>query len=84
MARKNKQFICQSCGSIFSKWIGKCENCNEWNTLLEDYVNKSHGPLSKSFGQKLNFEYLDSDNIEYSRLQTNLKEVDRVTGGGFV
>ena len=84
MARKNKQFICQSCGSIFSRWIGKCENCNEWNTLLEDYVNKSHGPLSKSFGQKLNFEYLDSDNIEYSRLQTNLKEVDRVTGGGFV
>ena len=57
MAKSNKQFICQSCGSFYSKWTGKCEQCNEWNTLLEETNNKPSGPLSKSFGQKINFEY---------------------------
>ena len=36
MAKSNKQYICQSCGSVYPKWIGKCEQCNEWNTLLEE------------------------------------------------
>ena len=84
MAKSNKQFICQSCGSIYSKWTGKCEQCNEWNTLLEENNDKPSGALSKSFGQKINFEYLNNENIEYPKLQTNLNEVDRVTGGGFV
>ena len=84
MAKSNKQFICQSCGSIYSKWTGKCEQCNEWNTLLEETNNKPSGPLSKSFGQKINFEYLNNESFDHAKLKTNLSEVDRVTGGGFV
>ena len=84
MAKSNKQFICQSCGSVYSKWTGKCEQCNEWNTLLEETNNKPSGPLSKSFGQKINFEYLNNESFDHAKLKTNLSEVDRVTGGGFV
>ena len=84
MAKSNKQFICQSCGSIYSKWTGKCEQCTEWNSLLEETNNKPSGPLSKSFGQKINFEYLNNESFDHAKLKTNLSEVDRVTGGGFV
>ena len=84
MAKSNKQFICQSCGSFYSKWTGKCEQCNQWNTLLAETNNKPSGPLSKSFGQKINFEYLNNESFDYAKLKTNLNEVDRVTGGGFV
>ena len=56
MARSNKQYICQSCGSVYPKWIGKCEQCNEWNTLLEEKNTKPSGILSKSYGQTISFE----------------------------
>ncbi len=84
MPKPNKEFICQSCGTIFFKWSGKCEQCNEWNSLLEVNISKPSGPLSKSLGQKINFEYLNNDTLEYPRLKTNLNEMDRVIGGGFV
>ena len=84
MARSNKQYICQSCGSVYPKWIGKCEQCNEWNTLLEEKNTKPSGILSKSNGQTISFEYLKNETYDYSRITSNLSEVDRVIGGGFV
>ena len=47
-----KQFICQSCGNIYSRWIGKCEQCNQWNTIVEENNSKPSGVLSKSTGKK--------------------------------
>ena len=82
--KSNKQYICQSCGSIYMKWTGKCEHCFEWNSLIEESNSKPSGPLSKSKGQIISFETLNSDLINYQRLKTNIEEMDRVTGGGFV
>ena len=84
MAKSNKQYICQSCGSVYPKWIGKCEQCNEWNTLLEEKNIKPSGILSKSNGQTISFEYLKNEAYDHSRITSNLSEVDRVIGGGFV
>ena len=84
MSKLNKQYICQICGTLHSKWSGKCEHCNEWNSLLEENVSKPSGPLSKSSGHKIKFEYLKNDTLEYPRLKTNFNEIDRVMGGGFV
>ena len=53
MIKSKKQFVCQSCGSNYSRWIGKCEQCNQWNTLVEDNNYKPSGVLSKSKGKKL-------------------------------
>lgn len=36
MARARIQFICQNCGSVHSRWAGKCDACGEWNTLVEE------------------------------------------------
>ena len=82
--KSNKQYICQSCGSVYMKWTGKCEHCNEWNSLIEESNSKPSGPLSKSKGQTISFETLNNDIIEYPRLKTNIEEMDRVIGGGFV
>ncbi len=84
MIKSKKQFICQSCGNIYSRWIGKCEQCNQWNTIVEENNSKPSGVLSKSTGKKINFEKLNDVNYEYSRIKTNLNELDRVIGGGFV
>ncbi len=84
MARSNKQYICQSCGSVYLKWIGRCEQCNEWNTLLEDKISKPSGILSKSHGETISFEYLKDETFDSSKITSNLSEIDRVVGGGFV
>ena len=84
MIKPKTQFICQSCGSVYTRWIGKCEQCNQWNTLVEDNNVKPSGVLSKSKGKKINFQKLNDVNYEYSRIKTNLNELDRVVGGGFV
>jgi DNA repair protein RadA/Sms len=36
MARPQKRYICQACGSIAVRWAGQCEDCKAWNTLRED------------------------------------------------
>ncbi len=84
MNKSNKSYICQNCGSIYAKWSGKCEQCNEWNSLIEDVILNAPGSLIKSNGQNINFEVLNGNVLEHPRLKTNLKEIDRVIGGGLV
>ena len=84
MSKSNKQYVCQACGTLHLKWSGKCEQCNKWNSLLEENISKPSGPLSRSSGHNINFEYLKNDTLEYPRLKTNFREIDRVIGGGFV
>ena len=38
MAKSTSSFVCQDCGSVHSKWAGKCEACGAWNTLVEEVV----------------------------------------------
>ena len=41
MAKKiQSAFFCQSCGVQSPKWLGKCPSCHEWNTLIEEIINK--------------------------------------------
>jgi DNA repair protein RadA/Sms len=36
MAKPQKRYVCQSCGSVSPRWAGQCADCNEWNTLVEE------------------------------------------------
>ena len=36
MAKARTQFICQNCGTVHARWVGKCEGCNQWNTIVEE------------------------------------------------
>ena len=79
--KEKKQFICQQCGSITPKWLGRCPECGSWNSIVEEMVL----PVMKSSNRKSNPLLLDE--ITYSedeRILTSIGELDRVLGGGIV
>lgn len=86
MAKKPvKQFVCQSCGSVYPKWVGHCEACGEWNTIEEEKLQTT--PLSvinHQQGQKIVFSGLDGDSAPPPRQEVGIAELDRVLGGGLV
>lgn len=77
-------FFCQNCGNEFSKWMGQCPSCHEWNTLVEEVVDKKEIKSRKLVADvkpaTLN-EVVESDE---TRTPTGMKELDRVLGGGIV
>ena len=53
MARASVSYVCQQCGSAFSKWAGKCDDCGAWNTLVAERKDALPGPESGPLGGKL-------------------------------
>ena len=87
MAKKiQSAFFCQSCGTQSPKWLGKCPQCNEWNTFVEEILAKEKDLKSGFKSTKISKPTLISD-IDYTnekRIVTNDKELNRVLGGGIV
>jgi len=84
MAKIKMQFVCQNCGATTPKWLGKCPDCGEWNTFVEetaavDVVRKQG--LS-NFSEPKNIHDIISGDKE--RLDTGIHELNRVLGGGLV
>ncbi|MCX5705356.1 MAG: DNA repair protein RadA [Candidatus Omnitrophica bacterium] len=80
-------FSCQSCGYQSPKWLGKCPDCNSWNTLVEEDYSE---PIVKGNREKVAL-YKDGPVLlkdvqlkDSSRIGTNIAELDRVLGGGVV
>ncbi|MGH7710914.1 MAG: DNA repair protein RadA [Gemmatimonadaceae bacterium] len=87
-------YRCSACGAEFAKWAGKCEQCEEWNTLVEELVTsaatsrskaRSKTPHDTALGARLPVTVLrDVRGSSESRLSTQLDELDFVLGGGIV
>jgi DNA repair protein RadA/Sms len=89
MAKSQKSYVCNGCGAVSSKWSGKCDSCNEWNTITEETAAASAAPKglgASKKGRRIEFVKLDdpSSRKTYMRHITNISEFDRVTGGGLV
>lgn len=84
MAKSSSQFVCQSCGAVTNKWAGKCESCNEWNTIVEEVAEHTPKGLGAGKGRKITFEGLEGQSEEAPRTLTGIAELDRVMGGGMV
>ncbi|MBA4782353.1 MAG: DNA repair protein RadA [Rhizobiales bacterium] len=87
MAKLKSRFVCQTCGAVTTRWQGKCESCNDWNTIVEDIEIAGIGggpgkPMRK--GRVIPLTALDGPSDQAPRVETGLSELDRVTGGGFV
>ena len=83
MPNKFSKYICQNCGSETSQYFGRCVNCNEWNSIIEE----KKGISSKNFLDNENSRSKEFNEIqiqEFTRINTGFKEFDRVLGGGFV
>ena len=89
MAKARSNFVCQNCGASYPKWTGKCENCGEWNTLVEQIVETKGASAvarSHSRGKILKPQSMRSIAAEDSvkRLPTGIVDLDAVLGGGIL
>lgn len=90
MAKVKTAFYCQNCGSQYSKWQGKCTACGEWNTIVEELVQKADPKDWKAPGTKETsrtpkpLRISEIENSPEQRWTTSNHELDRVLGGGLV
>lgn len=82
MAKAKTFYQCQSCGYASAKWLGKCPDCGEWNTIVEEKkeTKQARGSSGKSEPQPLNTIVSGKE----KRATTGINEFDRVLGGGVV
>jgi len=81
-------FICQSCGYEAFKWAGKCPNCGEWNTITEEVETCVQARQDFSIFKEIQNDEPKPisaiESCEEARLNTGIKEFDRILGGGLV
>src|SRR5690348_14583243 len=82
MAKLKTQYVCQACGFQAVKWLGRCTECGEYGSLVEEAraVERPAGALSSARPTAIGEVRLD----EAPRLPTGVGELDRVLGGGLV
>ena len=92
MAKTKIAYFCQSCGFEAAKWLGKCPSCQEWNTFVEEIIEKPNGAIpdwkatNSTSTQRSNkpIQIPDITFSEEQRMLTPDKEFNRVLGGGIV
>ncbi len=78
-------FFCQSCGYESPKWMGQCPGCREWNTFVEETVEKKSAAKAqerRAAGGPVCLSSIETKDEE--RVTTRMQELDRVLGGGIV
>src|SRR5687767_12768146 len=91
MAKTKTAFFCQQCGYESVKWVGQCPGCSQWNSFVEELIEKdqskkTNGWTDYSADKKLNrtVSLKDIKSGEETRLITADEELNRVLGGGIV
>ncbi len=89
MAKVKTTFFCQNCGSQYSKWQGQCTACKEWNTIVEEViqkVEKSEWKTTTSTSQRVSkpLKITEIDASQDARMNSLDDEFNRVLGGGIV
>ncbi|RZK82437.1 MAG: DNA repair protein RadA [Pedobacter sp.] len=90
MAKSKSAYFCQSCGYESAKWLGKCPSCGEWNTFVEELVEKASAKVPSwktSAGSQRTSKPTKIGEIHAVRESRTLsgdQELDRVLGGGIV
>jgi DNA repair protein RadA/Sms len=86
MAKARTQYVCQSCGSVQSKWVGQCPDCGAWNSFVESRAEPARGAGGRSrLAAAPAVQTLDTVSAaDVPRVPSGMLEFDRVLGGGFV
>ncbi len=90
MAKTKTAFYCQNCGTQYAKWQGQCTTCKEWNTIVEEIIQKNDAKdwhTATTNTPKRVAKPTAVNEIKYEkeeRLITGNHELDRVLGGGLV
>ena len=84
-AKIKRAFVCQSCGYSTPKWLGKCPECGEWSSLVEEVTSGSRGGVGTLVGEvSVPMAISSVEGREEDRISCGIKEFDRVLGGGLV
>ena len=85
MAKTKTIFYCQNCGAQSATWLGRCKNCGQWNTFVEEIVQPSSGKAKDAFAaQSIPQLISEISDVPMSRTSSAIGELDRVLGGGIV
>lgn len=87
MAAKTKTvYVCSECGYESAKWIGRCNGCGAWNTMVEDIQVQSRtaAPVSSALKRAAALSLSEISESDEHRFVTGISELDRVLGGGIV
>jgi DNA repair protein RadA/Sms len=93
MAKSKTQFLCNSCGSVHPKWLGKCPDCGAWDALQEFAAPTPDARKPTGGGAQAQADALhgarpltltEIDSADIARLPTGITEFDRILGGGVV
>ena len=84
MAKIKTKYICQECGYETVKWLGRCPECGLYSTLVEEIIEKNESflPLKTELRQPMTLKNIK--NLDETRVNTGINELDRVLGGGIV
>lgn len=89
MAKVKTVYFCNNCGAESSRWLGKCPQCGEWNTLVEEVVRPTttkgvaaYAPVDRSATKPVALSDIKTE--DSPRMSTGYDEIDRVLGGGIV
>ncbi len=85
--RTHTRYVCQTCGAATPRWLGKCGECGEWNTLVEEVVERAAPAAAARHGSPRGdapapISAVAAEGME--RLSSGVGELDRVLGGGIV
>lgn len=92
MAKIKTAYFCQNCGYESAKWLGKCPSCSQWNTFVEELIQKDVKKSSSTEWQTYNGDVVtkktqplhEVETKSTPRILTNDQELNRVLGGGIV
>jgi len=91
LAKIKSAYFCQHCGYESAKWLGKCPSCNEWNTFVEEVIEKPTAANSAVWKTSTGTQRVNKpskleeiQSASEDRLPTGDEELDRVLGGGLV
>lgn len=86
MAKEKVIYACQNCGFQSAKWLGKCPDCNQWNSLVEEKIERALHPRGElSLGtSETPAPISEITTAEEGRVLSGIGEFDRVLGGGLV
>ena len=88
MAKSKASYVCQACGAVHPRWMGRCDACGEWNSVIEEV--SSSAPIGRKNsggagrGRPIEMSSLADTGEPVPRRKTGIQEFDRVTGGGLV
>ena len=85
MAKFTSSYVCQQCGFKSSQYLGKCPQCDSWNSFVEEVEeSRQSSAISRQIGKAEIINLSDLKNQKFDRLSSSIEEFDRVLGGGVV